>query len=772
MQFQTKAETLKLLYGKLKKSNVLPLLEFTVSAWKAGADAIFQGLLEQPWGNGRLIVRSSAVNEDSALESMAGKYTSIADVQGEQAFFAAVEEVIASFGEADDNDQVFVQPMLERVEACGVLFTMDPNTGGNYYIINYDDETGSTSSVTSGSGESLKTFYYFKGYQKSCGDGMLDSLLQAAAEIEAFFENNALDIEFAVTGAGQPVILQVRPLVMKQEPKKLDKQMELLGRVYHYIEKNQGSKPYVFGKKAVYGVMPDWNPAEIVGIRPKPLALSLYKNLITDGTWAYQRDTYGYKDLRSFPLIIDFAGLPYIDVRVSFNSFVPKSADSALAEKLVEYYLERLIQNPSMHDKVEFEIIFSCYTFDLPERIRILKQYGFTAEECEEIERHLNRLTNRIVNTEKGLWMVDAKKISILEERQQEIKKSDLDPVSKVYWLLEDCRRYGTLPFAGLARAGFIAVQILKSLVTTGVFTEKEYTEYMSSLETVSTNMTYDLANLSRKAFLKKYGHLRPGTYDICSPRYDEEPERYFDTNSTSQVILREPGFRMSIAQMETIRKMLGQAGLSDDILSLFQFLKGAIEGREYSKFVFSKSLSDALVILGELGEQYGISRDELSYLDIEALKAIYNSERDIKQELLRSIRIGKERYEQTLGLTMPPVISRPQDCMYFHLGESVPNFITLGKACGNVRQAGRDKDLEGSILFIPSADPGYDWIFSRKIAGFVTKYGGANSHMAIRSGELAIPAVIGAGEKLYQRLSSAQVVEIDCALKKAVIIK
>ena len=27
--------------------------------------------------------------------------------------------------------------------------------------------------------------------------------------------------------------------------------------------------------------------------------------------------------------------------------------------------------------------------------------------------------------------------------------------MTKVYWLLEDCRRYGTLPFAGLARAGF-----------------------------------------------------------------------------------------------------------------------------------------------------------------------------------------------------------------------------------------------------------------------------------------------------------------------------
>ena len=47
--------------------------------------------------------------------------------------------------------------------------------------------------------------------------------------------------------------------------------------------------------------MPDWNPAEMIGIRPRPLALSLYQNLITDSTWAYQRDNYGYRNVRGFP---------------------------------------------------------------------------------------------------------------------------------------------------------------------------------------------------------------------------------------------------------------------------------------------------------------------------------------------------------------------------------------------------------------------------------------------------------------------------------------
>ena len=56
-------------------------------------------------------------------------------------------------------------------------------------------------------------------------------------------------------------------------------------------------------------------------------------------------------------------------------------------------------------------------------------------------------------------------------------------------------------------------------------------------------------------------------------------------------------------------------------------------------------------------------------------------------------------------------------------------------------------RNLAGAIVCIPGADPGYDWIFSQGIAGLITAFGGANSHMAIRAAELGIPAVIGAGE-------------------------
>ena len=75
--------------------------------------------------------------------------------------------------------------------------------------------------------------------------------------------------------------------------------------------------------------------------------------------------------------------------------------------------------------------------------------------------------------------------------------------------------------------------------------------------------------------------------------------------------------------------------------------------------------------------------------------------------------------------------------------------------------------DLSGKIAVIPQADPGYDWLFGYNIGGLITKYGGANSHMAIRAAEIGLPAAIGVGDKLYEKFAREDaLVELDCANK------
>ena len=101
----------------------------------------------------------------------------------------------------------------------------------------------------------------------------------------------------------------------------------------------------------------------------------------------------------------------------------------------------------------------------------------------------------------------------------------------------------------------------------------------------------------------------------------------------------------------------------------------------------------------------------------------------------------------------------------------SSPNFIGNQRIEGEVVELTpylEDiPDLKGKIICIEGADPGYDWIFTRNIAGLITKYGGANSHMAIRCAEYDLPAAIGCGEQPFERVINSKKCLLDCQGKR-----
>jgi adenylylsulfate kinase-like enzyme/phosphohistidine swiveling domain-containing protein len=770
--FKTKAESLEALAPLLRTASVLPQVRISVADWRSDPSGVLATLERTPWGSGRVIVRSSARCEDGGESSQAGKYDSVLGVAGSAAVAQAIERVIDSFaGDCSDDDQIFVQPMLERVAMAGVAFSRSP-TGGPYFIINYDDCSGLTDRVTAGNGDNLKTFFCLKSRPDAC-PASLAPVIDLVRELEDLLSSDAIDVEFAVGKGGELYLLQVRPLVLDRQERVADAKVEsVLADVARKVELLSRPRPFLYGNRAIFGVMPDWNPAEMIGLRPYPLSLSLYRELITDAIWAYQRDNYGYKNLRSFPLLVSFHGLPYIDVRVDFNSFIPRDVSHDLAGRLVNYYIDRLHADPHLHDKVEFEIIFSCYTLDLPKRMGRLAESGFSPEDIAELSGALCRLTNRVMHPETALWRRDRAKIDLLAQRLPIISNAKIDKISRIYWLLEDCKRYGTLPFAGLARAGFIAVQMLQSLVEVGVLTAEDKATFLGSVDTVASRIGGDFAGLPKSEFLARYGHLRPGTYDILSPRYDEAPDLYFDWSSARPQASAPPRFALSIEQLRQIERLLKDHKLEIDVLSLIEFIRAGIEGRETSKFVFTRSVSDALSLIKQLGEDHGLSAEDCAFLDYDAIRALYSESGSVREVLWESAARGRERHALTRSLVLPPVITAPEQVIAFHLPPTRPNFVTRKSVTAPV--AGIDEPPEsfaGKILFVPSADPGYDWIFTRHIGGLVTQFGGANSHMAIRSGELGIPAVIGAGEELFRRWRTARTLCLDCANQKVLVV-
>jgi glutamine kinase len=766
MKFSSKAETLGLLSDFLTSATILPQIRFTVLDWENDSGGILKKIEQKNWINKSLIVRSSTAAEDKECQSLAGHFLSVQGVCGKGELIKAIGQVINSYSSKNKcEDQVFIQPQLDKIIMSGVVFSCDPSNNSPYIVINYTNSNKSTESVTSGKSNELNTYYYYKHKGKP-PKNRLGRITSMVLELESIFKTNAIDAEFAVSEEDELFLLQVRPLFSSGSPGiSSEKHKSVLADIHQKIVNGMRPHPYLFGKKTLYGVMPDWNPAEIIGLRPRPLSLALYKELITDNIWAYQRSNYGYRNLRSFPLLISFAGLPYIDVRVSFNSFVPADIPNDIAQHLIDYYINRLSEIPSFHDKVEFEIVFSCYTLDLLKRMEQLQEYGISKDDCLIISDSLRSLTNNIIHLEKGLWQKDISRIDILKSRIKTIHESELEEIDKIYWLIEDCKRYGTLPFAGLARAAFIAVQLLQSMVATGIINNDEYTIFLNSLNTISSTMTRESCQLSRKNFFKKYGHLRPGTYDILSPRYDEAPDKYFDFDKKFSGSWERKNFNLSLVQLRKLENLLKVNRLDSDVLGIFDYIKKAIEGREYAKFIFTKSISEILKQFKALGRKSGFSVDDCSYCDIACIFELYGSSLKTSNVIREKIEKGKKEYSITQQISLPPLITTPDNVYNFSLPQSRPNFITMLKVSGPVIRVDEQKEqFKNSILFLHSADPGYDWIFSHDIGGFITAYGGANSHMAIRAHEFGVPAVIGAGESLYNKWISGKFLEIDCA--------
>ena len=217
----------------------------------------------------------------------------------------------------------------------------------------------------------------------------------------------------------------------------------------------------------------------------------------------------------------------------------------------------------------------------------------------------------------------------------------------------------------------------------------------------------------------------------------------------------------------------MAAAGLPGDIEEIETFLREAIEGREYAKFMFSRNLSLALDLFSVWGESQSLNRKDLAMLDLADLRAARSSS-DLspttsgggtRAYLRTKIDIGHANRAVAAAIELPPLICKPADLHVFQYPASTPNFVGSRAVIApsvEVDEIQAMPDVEGCIVVIPSADPGYDWLFAQGIVGLVTMYGGANSHMAIRAAEFDLPAAIGVGPTLYETLAQASDVQLD----------
>ncbi len=769
---KTKAEVLSNLSKKKLIFKIPKTFFFKVNEWHNNKALVLENIITEFKKNEYKIVaiRSSAKEEDNENLSNAGKFISELNIPlKKKNLILSINKIIKNYKKIGKkklyfSNQILVQEMVSNTSMSGVIFTKDRDNGSNYYSINYDDITGLTHTVTSGLGEfSNKTIFIYRSADDKLRSPRFKKLISAVKDLEKKIKNNNLDIEFCITKKFVPYLLQARQITLK---KKIDKSFNIkldkeLKKVERKISTKFNREKNISGLNSIFGQMPDWNPIEMIGKHPTKLAFSLYSELITKKIWAIGRKNMGYKDLSNFNLMTSFAGQPFIDARLSFNSFLPNDLSKKISEKIVNHSINKLKLNPMYHDKIEFDISITNYTFDFEKKIKNMYGKILNKNEKDVFRREIKKLTIDNVDISENSNLKKAiTEIEKLKRIQLYSKKDNIHDLKKIIF---NCKKLGTLPFSILARHAFFARDLLMSLLNKNILSKKDLETFLSSINTITSEMLEDSLRLSKKNFFIKYGHLRPGTYNIESKRYDKLKNFHIEKKI---VKIKKKKFYLSENQKKQIKKLIKKNNFKlNSANDLLEYIKLSIVSREYAKFIFTKSISSILEIISSHGRRLNINKNQLSHIPINNFlnKNFINN----KNRLLSISKKNKEKHTILKSIKLPQVIYDIAGVKIIPYQVNFPNFITRKKIEGEkifLNNKNFDLNIKNKIVMIENADPGFDWIFGHKIKGLVTKYGGVNSHMAIRCAELEIPAAIGCGEKKFESLKEFKLICLDCS--------
>ena len=212
IKFQ-KSDILKILYDNQDGFRVPKLVDVYYNEF-INNDHI--DIISKNLSSDKLIVRSSSENEDGLETSNAGKYESILNLNfdDKHSITDAIRKVFDSYESNNSKSRVIVQEMIVEPKISGVLFTYELETTSPYYVINYDDISKKTDTVTSGNDKnSNKCLFVLRKKHHEMNSSRFKNLIDAVINIEEFLNLSYLDIEFAIDDNECIYIFQVRPIL-------------------------------------------------------------------------------------------------------------------------------------------------------------------------------------------------------------------------------------------------------------------------------------------------------------------------------------------------------------------------------------------------------------------------------------------------------------------------------------------------------------------------------------------------------------------------------
>ena len=788
MKFSSKAKNLlELDKLNLKKSIIPKFYKYTIKEICNDKNKIIIFINKNL--NKKISIRSSFFFEDSVNSSMAGEFEGCSNIiNNKKNLENGITKLIQQYKKKTNslyvlhNSEIIFQNYISDTHLSGVITNKCIKDGTDYYVINYDDTGCLTDSVTSGSKSGGRVLNVFKNQTKEIRSKKFKNIISSIKELEKKIGNQPLDIEFGLNNKNKFYIFQVRLLTTFKQQKKISNIA-----LEKNIIKNQKKFIQIFNKNkdigsiASFGLMPDWNPVEMIGYQPDQLSYSLYKKLITNKAWSLARSEMQYKNPKR-KLMTSFSGKPYIDTRLSFFSYIPKKISNIVSKKITNFWLNQLNKKPFLHDKIEFDIADSC--FDLNSKKKIYSKYIFlNNNEKKKYYTILKKHTENLINNFSEELNINKNLLFELENfRKKEIDKF-IKRKKNIIFLANKLTNklivYGIVPFAKFARHAFIGKKILNSLLGKKLINAGEYFKLLSSIHSISSEyINIKEKSITDKKSLKKFNnyfyHLRPGTYDIKTKRSIpgikswkiDNFDNFFRSNKDYKEIIPKK-------KIDKINKYLENNNIKFTAENLLTYSLTSIKLRENSKFIFTRTLSDILELIIYWSKKKKIPLKITSNMSFEKIVKISKKKINISLLKKKQFKINtKKNYDNYVKL--PYLVTSTNDFYVSSILITKPNFITKKIIEANtfiIDDPNKETNVKNKIVIIENADPGFDWILSKKIKGLITKYGGVNSHMSIRCEELNIPASIGVGDKNFDDISKSSRLILNCKENKIAII-
>lgn len=729
-----KRATLETLRPLLDTCSIPQGFPITHARWSEARESALDEIVRRMRGF-LLAIRSDREDEDSVQVSSAGHYRTCLDVDGgnRRHVGESIDAVFASYGHAGGADEVFVQQQIAPVRDAAVAFTHALPDGAPYYVLSVSPGPRSDN-VTRGTA-GVETWYLARDRVRldrlpAAWRGYLQCLLQ----VEAATGAAPCEVEMAADESGRLWLLQARPLPLRTA------EMQATATLRKQTEQVLAGLPE---QPPLLGMMPDWNPAELLGEHPRPLARDLFDRLITRRAWRLGRAALGYAHAPDAGLMNIHAGRPYIDVRASLHSLLPQGLPATLAGRLVDAGCRRLRARPELHDKIEFEIAFTTL---LPRFDSHVEQRYPGLLDGEERSLLSHALRGPTANVLDEAWA--QRLLAAFESR-----RASLTAPADFYHLartLEELELGTALRFATAARMAFAAETLLRALLDHAGIDA-------SHLWRLKRAVLSDSAAADSSPDL---GHVRAGTFEIAVPPRREVNARAF-ADAAPPVAQKADPADFAAGDWKRLDEALAETGIALQGRAFVAHYRRLLLIRERGKFALARAVSAILDALQAHTAQLGIGREDTGWL---TLAQLVDRGADAKV-LLRQIEEARSRHAAEALLRMPLLIDDAcLDVVRHGAGEAnyLGSGIVSGRAVHIDARTHPDDVPMNAIAAIASADPGFDWLFLRRPAVLVTAFGGPNSHMAIRCAEAAVPALLGVGPENFRRMLTAERVAID----------